>query len=193
MSSRWIRVQVANLLSFLGLWYLVEVPYLESWSDDVSSVAVDGNPKKNNVSCLDPHMNYLGNFFWGYVKGVPDFSKFTRNREFSVNKKTRSPHQLVFVFVFNYFCVTIVMCWCTYIRYLKQLFTSQDDDGAKYFRENTRYFNSHFSFTTLEFTLDCRVSTSVGAGVYTFHACGGWYHALDDLVPADHGPRHLQL
>jgi hypothetical protein len=76
---------------------------------------------------------------------------------------------------------------------LKRLFTSQDDDDAKYFRENIRYFNSHFSFTTLGVTLDRRVSTSAGTSVYTFRACGGLYHALDDLVPADHGPRHLQL
>jgi hypothetical protein len=76
---------------------------------------------------------------------------------------------------------------------LKRLFTSQDDDDAKYFRENIRYFNSHFSFTSLGVTLDRRVSTAARTGVYTFRACGGLYHALDDLVPADNGPRHLQL
>ena len=76
---------------------------------------------------------------------------------------------------------------------LKRLFTSQDDEDAKYFREHIRYFNSHFSFTTLGVTLDRRVSTAAGTGVYTFRACGGLYHALDGLVPADNGPRHLQL
>jgi hypothetical protein len=76
---------------------------------------------------------------------------------------------------------------------LKRLFTSQDDEAAKYFRENIRYFNSHFSFTSLGVTLDRRVSTAARTGVYTFCACGGLYHALDDLAPADNGPRHLQL
>ncbi|XP_048541322.1 uncharacterized protein LOC125520438 isoform X2 [Triticum urartu] len=76
---------------------------------------------------------------------------------------------------------------------LKRLFTSQDDEDAKYFREHIRYFNSHFSFTTLGVTHDRRVSTAAGTGVYTFRACGGLYHALDGLVPADNGPRHLQL
>jgi hypothetical protein len=76
---------------------------------------------------------------------------------------------------------------------LKQLFTSQDDEDAKYFRENIRYFNSHFSFTTLGVTLDRQVSTAARTGVYTFRACGGLYHAADNLVPSDNGPRHLQL
>ena len=76
---------------------------------------------------------------------------------------------------------------------LKQLFTSLDDEDAKYFRENIRYFNSHFSFTSLGVTLDRRVSTAAGTGVYTFRVCGGLYHALDDLESGDNGPRHLQL
>jgi hypothetical protein len=76
---------------------------------------------------------------------------------------------------------------------LKRLFTSQEDDDAKYFRENIRYFNSHFSFTSLGVTLDRRVSTAARTGVYTFRVCAGLYHALDNLVPADNGPRHFQL
>lgn len=76
---------------------------------------------------------------------------------------------------------------------LKRLFTSRDDEDAKYFRENIRYFNSHFSFTSLGVTLDRRVSTAAGTGVYTFRACGRLYHALDDLLSSDNGPRHLQL
>jgi hypothetical protein len=71
--------------------------------------------------------------------------------------------------------------------------TNFEDDDAKYFRENIRYFNSHFSFTSLGVTLDPRVSIAARTGVYTFQACGGLYHTLDDLVPADNGPRHLQL
>ena len=76
---------------------------------------------------------------------------------------------------------------------LKRLFTNQDDEDAKYFREHIRYFNSHFSFTSLGVTLDRRVSTAVGTGVYTFRVCGGLYHALQELVSGDNGPRHLQL
>uniref|UniRef100_A0ACD6A2F0 Uncharacterized protein n=1 Tax=Avena sativa TaxID=4498 RepID=A0ACD6A2F0_AVESA len=68
---------------------------------------------------------------------------------------------------------------------LKRLFISQEDDDAKYFRDNIRYFNSHFSFTSLGVTLDRRVSTAARTGVYTFRACGGLYHSLDNLVSAD--------
>jgi hypothetical protein len=76
---------------------------------------------------------------------------------------------------------------------LKRLWTSQTDEDAKYFRENIRYFNSHFSFTSLGVTLDRRVSTAAGTGNYTFRAHGMLYHKIDDLVPSDNGPRHLQL
>jgi hypothetical protein len=76
---------------------------------------------------------------------------------------------------------------------LKRLFTSQEDVDAKYFRENIRYFNSHFSFTSLGVTLDRRVSTAARTGVYTFRITAGLYHALDNLVAADNGPRHFQL
>ena len=68
---------------------------------------------------------------------------------------------------------------------LKRLFTSQDDEDAKYFRENIRYFNSHFSFTTLGVTLDRQVSTATETGVYTFHACGQLYHTLDELMSGE--------
>ena len=76
---------------------------------------------------------------------------------------------------------------------LKRLFTSQVHDDAKYFRKHIRYFNSHFSFTSLGVTLDRRVSTTAGMGIYTFRVQGGLYHRLDHLVPGSHGPRHLQL
>jgi hypothetical protein len=78
-------------------------------------------------------------------------------------------------------------------RELKRLWTSQDDEDAKYFREHIRYFNSHFSFTSLGVTLDRRVSTAAGTGNYTFRAHGMLYHKIDDLVPNGNGPRHLQL
>ncbi|XP_062208911.1 uncharacterized protein LOC133910581 [Phragmites australis] len=76
---------------------------------------------------------------------------------------------------------------------LRRLYTSLDDDDAKYFRQHIRYFNSHFSFTSLGVTLDRRVSTAAGTGIYTFRAHGQLYHRLDQLVPGGKGPRHLQL
>jgi hypothetical protein len=76
---------------------------------------------------------------------------------------------------------------------LKRLFTSQVDTDAKYFKKHIRYFNSHFSFTSLGVTLDRRYCTAVGTGIYTFRVHGAMYHRLDHLVPGSKGPRHLQL
>jgi hypothetical protein len=76
---------------------------------------------------------------------------------------------------------------------LRRLFTSQVDEDAKYFRKHIRYFNSHFSFTSLGVTLDKTVSTASKTGVYTFRAQGALYYKMDDLVPGGQGPRHLQL
>jgi len=76
---------------------------------------------------------------------------------------------------------------------LKRLFTSQVDADAKYFRKHIRYFNSHFSFTSLGVTLDRRYSTTADIGIYTFRVHGAMYHHLDHLVPGSKGPRHLQL
>jgi hypothetical protein len=76
---------------------------------------------------------------------------------------------------------------------LRQLFTSQDDEDAKYFRKHIRYFNTHFSFTSLGVTLDKKVSNAARTGVYTFRVQGALYYKMDDLVPGSQGPRHLQL
>jgi hypothetical protein len=76
---------------------------------------------------------------------------------------------------------------------LKRLFTSQIDTDAKYFRKHIRYFNSHFSFTSLGVTLDRRYCTAAGTRIYTFRVHGALYHRLDHLVPGSKGPRHLQL
>ena len=45
---------------------------------------------------------------------------------------------------------------------LRRLFTSQTDRDALYFRQNIRYFNSHFSFTSFGATVDQRVATAAG-------------------------------
>jgi len=76
---------------------------------------------------------------------------------------------------------------------LKRLFTSQVDADAKYFRKHIRYFNSHFSFTTLGVSVDRRVATAAGTGIYTFWVQGSLYHRLHHLVPGSKGPRHMQL
>jgi len=55
---------------------------------------------------------------------------------------------------------------------LRRLFTSQVDDDAKYFRKHIRYFNSHFSFTSLAVTLDPRVSNAARTGIYLLCARG---------------------
>jgi len=76
---------------------------------------------------------------------------------------------------------------------LRRLYTSQVDDDAKYFRKHIRYFNTHFSFTSLGVTLDRKVSNAARTCVYTFRAQGALYYKMDDLVPGGQGPRHLQL
>ena len=74
---------------------------------------------------------------------------------------------------------------------MRRLYTSQDPD-AKYFQDNIRYFNSHFSFTSLGVMLYQRYCNK-RSGVYTFRAQGQIYHRIDQLVPKDDGPKHLQL
>ncbi|XP_039813206.1 uncharacterized protein LOC120676000 isoform X2 [Panicum virgatum] len=76
---------------------------------------------------------------------------------------------------------------------LQRLFTSQTDKDALYFRQNIRYFNSHFSFTSFGATVDRRLATAAGTGVYTFKVHGQIYHKLDQLRPGGKGPRHMQL
>jgi len=76
---------------------------------------------------------------------------------------------------------------------LQQLFTNQTDADAKYFRNHIRYFNSHFSFTSFGVSVDRRLATARGTGIYTFKAHGQIYHKLDPLIPGGQGPRHMQL
>ncbi|WVZ93700.1 hypothetical protein U9M48_039661 [Paspalum notatum var. saurae] len=87
----------------------------------------------------------------------------------------------------------VVICRKTVPDELRRLFESQTDRDAKYFRKNIRYFNSHFSFTSFGVSLDRRLATAKGTGVYTFKAHGQIYHRLDQLAPCDKGPRHMQL
>ncbi|XP_022678732.1 uncharacterized protein LOC111255799 isoform X2 [Setaria italica] len=76
---------------------------------------------------------------------------------------------------------------------LVRLWSSSDTD-ARHFRANIRYFNAHFSFTSLYCKLD-RVTTDMkNCGIYTFHAHGQIYHNIRSFGKEDgHEPRHLEL
>jgi hypothetical protein len=54
---------------------------------------------------------------------------------------------------------------------LMRLWTSSNAD-ARYFRGNIRFFNGHFSFTSLYCHLDRMTTNMRNGGVYTFHAHG---------------------
>ncbi|KAJ9551807.1 hypothetical protein OSB04_015852 [Centaurea solstitialis] len=74
---------------------------------------------------------------------------------------------------------------------LYELFTSQSEVG-KVFRKNIRAYNTNFSFTSMGVNLD-NATANMTSGVYTFRAHGTIYHKIDQLVPRDGQPRHLQL
>lgn len=74
---------------------------------------------------------------------------------------------------------------------LMRLWSSGDSD-ARHFRENIRFFNGHFSFTSLGVNLDDRYS-NMRSGVYTFRAHGQIYHNLHSFGSRDSGPNHLEL
>ena len=76
---------------------------------------------------------------------------------------------------------------------LMRLWSSSDAD-ARHFRANIRYFNGHFSFTSLYYHLD-RVTTNMRiCGVYTFRAHGQIYHNIRSFGKEDGvEKRHLEL
>jgi hypothetical protein len=76
---------------------------------------------------------------------------------------------------------------------LMRLWSSSDAD-ARHFRANIRYFNGHFSFTSLYCHLD-RVTTNMRIyGVYTFHAHGQIYHNIHSFGKEEGvKKRHLEL
>jgi hypothetical protein len=73
---------------------------------------------------------------------------------------------------------------------LMRLWYSSDAD-SRHFRESIRFFNRHFSFTTLGVSLDndCR---NMRSGVYTFRANRSLYHNVHSFGPGSR-PEHLQL
>jgi hypothetical protein len=73
---------------------------------------------------------------------------------------------------------------------LMRLWSSSDAD-SRHFRDSIRFFNGHFSFTTLGVSLD-KNCTNMRSGVYTFRAQGMMYHNVHSFGPGSH-PEHLQL
>ena len=76
---------------------------------------------------------------------------------------------------------------------LMRLWSSSDAD-ARHFRANNRFFNGHFSFTSMYCQLD-RITTNMRtAGVYTFRAHAQIYHNVTSFGKEDgKEPRHLEL
>jgi hypothetical protein len=75
---------------------------------------------------------------------------------------------------------------------LMRLWTSNDSD-ARYFRDHIRFFNGHFSFTTLYCQLDRDTTDIRTAGIYTFRAHGQIYHNLHSFLNSRSDPKHPEL
>jgi hypothetical protein len=75
---------------------------------------------------------------------------------------------------------------------LRRLWECSDAD-ARHFRDNIRFFNGHFSFTSLYCCLDS-MTTNMNCGIYTFRAHGMMYHNVRSFgreAGAEH--KHLEL
>ncbi|KAM0836203.1 hypothetical protein ACQ4PT_062473 [Festuca glaucescens] len=70
---------------------------------------------------------------------------------------------------------------------LMRLWTSNDSD-ARHFRDNIRFFDGHFSFTTLYCHLDRDTTDIRTAGIYTFRAHGQIYHNLHSFLNSRSDP-----
>lgn len=75
---------------------------------------------------------------------------------------------------------------------LMRLWTSSDSD-AIHFRRNIRFFNGHFSFTSLYCRLDRDTTTMRNTGIYTFRAHGQIYHNIRSFGKDGSDPKHLEL
>ncbi|AQK75317.1 hypothetical protein ZEAMMB73_Zm00001d018231 [Zea mays] len=74
---------------------------------------------------------------------------------------------------------------------LMRLWDSADSD-AKHFRDNIRFFNGHFSFTSLYCCLDSMTTNVRDSGIYTFQAQGMMYHNIKSFGK-EGGPEHKHL
>ncbi|KAL6848958.1 hypothetical protein ACP4OV_021541 [Aristida adscensionis] len=77
---------------------------------------------------------------------------------------------------------------------LMRLWGSSDAD-ARHFRDHVRWFNGHFSFTSLYYSLDDEtMDMRKGNGIYTFRAHGGMYHNIRGFGrESGLEPSHLEL
>ena len=76
---------------------------------------------------------------------------------------------------------------------LMRLWSSADADD-RHFRNNIRFFNGHFSFTSLYCSLDSATANIRNNGIYTFHAHGMIYHNIRSFRREDgKEPIHLEL
>ena len=76
---------------------------------------------------------------------------------------------------------------------LMKLWTS-DDPASRHFRDNIRFFNSHFSFTSLCCHLDSDTTNTLKHPIYTFRAHGQMYHNIQSFGKQDGLDRsHLEL
>jgi hypothetical protein len=75
---------------------------------------------------------------------------------------------------------------------LMRLWTSNDSD-AVHFRNNIRFFNGHFSFTTLYCQLDRDTVDIRNTGIYTFRAHGQIYHNVPSIGNTPANATHLEL
>ncbi|PWZ29467.1 ATP-dependent DNA helicase PIF1 [Zea mays] len=76
---------------------------------------------------------------------------------------------------------------------LQRLWDSTDSD-ARHFCDNIRFFNGHFSFTSLYCCLDSMTTNVRDSGIYTFRAQGMMYHNIKSFGReggAEH--KHLEL
>jgi hypothetical protein len=67
---------------------------------------------------------------------------------------------------------------------LMKLWTSSDDN-AKHFSDNIRWFNSHFSFTSLYCSLDQHTTNLRKHPIYTFWAHGQMHHNIHGFGKQD--------
>ncbi|WVZ79781.1 hypothetical protein U9M48_027319 [Paspalum notatum var. saurae] len=76
---------------------------------------------------------------------------------------------------------------------LVRLWSSADAD-ARHFRDNIRFFNGHFSFTSLYCWLDKMTTNMKDCGIYTFRAHGMLYHNMRSFGrEAGAERKHLEL
>ena len=76
---------------------------------------------------------------------------------------------------------------------LMRLWSSNNAD-ARHFRNNIRFFNGYFSFTTLYCHLNSAIASMKNSGIYTFRAHGQIYHNIRSFGKEDgKEPRYLEL